>query len=129
MSLTGTMEISRLQGKDICAILKVCADTGVSEFTFGELSIKFGKIQGSEGVQPTFEGTHSLPPQPGKVEKPEEPVEMEMDPIQQLALDDLEKAQLLIDNPSAFEASIMQDHLRGDYGDEGTKARRVESAI
>lgn len=133
---TNNMAISHLQGKDICAIIKASANAGVSELELGDFKIRFGTRTHAEvvGIQPTIEGTHSLPPQSGmiddQVNNQNQSQETQIDLLQERAISDLASAQTLIDSPAQFENNLIDDMIneRG-RGNDTEERRRVRAVL
>ena len=100
------MATKRLQPAQICSIIETCGKFGVSEIELHDIKIKF-HAQGKEhAVLPGQEADHTTP------------VMSEISPETQKKADDFDRAQLLeaeeaqmlIDDPFAFENSqISQD--------------------
>lgn len=107
-----------INGKEICAIIKACAQSNVSEITFGDMNIKFGKeVNKAEAfVVPGGIQTNS-PLSPGKVETtPQE--DYEMDVVQKRAIEEIEYTQKLIENSTGFEQDIIDGFIKGENNDE-----------
>jgi len=116
------MAIKDLQGKEICAIIKTCASAGVSEFEIGDFKVKFGtRTPEPEGTTAPTEGTQSLPPQLGIVEEQNQTEQVDL--LQERAKEDLAHAQILIDNPSEFEANLIDDMINEKGRDNDSKER------
>lgn len=94
-----------LSAKDICLIIKSCKSANVAEITVGGLSLKFHPSGPKDVTEPSQAVSH--------VEMAANPIpaEQTMEPMNEQALLDAEEAQMLIDDPFAYERSQMLKDL------------------
>ena len=108
------MDNISLKAADICKIIKECNASGVSEFQYQGIQLKFHPRRNEDAV--------SL----GQVsEQSTFPVQSDLDGQDQMnlaneeSLLEAEEAQLLIDDPAAFERTQIDRHIeRGRQLDE-----------
>jgi len=104
------MELSGLQVKDICGIIKACNSANVSSLKLGQLEITFQpKVVPTcaESTVPTESFTQALNSGSKEIELPTS-LATEAD---QQVLEDLQRSQLMMDDPVAFEALMVDDHM------------------
>jgi len=128
------MEIKGLSGTELCAIIKACAESGVSNLELDSLKIQFGNTQSIGGIQAPFEGTQTPSPQtPGtEVEPTPEQIENQfMDALQARAVEDLAQTQTLIDSPVDFENDMVNGLIyeNKDGVDVTKESRRTQPAV
>lgn len=92
--------------KEICEILEQCHKFGVSEFTSGALSFKFHS-QGPASAAPQGQGTDVELKTPSVSKELSSQVKL----MDENAEDEVEEAQLLIDDPFSFERSQIDRHV------------------
>ena len=123
-----SMGISTLRAKEICAIIKTCARSGVTDVELGDFKIKFGAQKGPEGAKATTEGTQLELPELGTADGqiPKE----QMDILQKRAVEDLAQAQTLIDSPEQFETDMVNGLLYDKGAEDGSQgSTRVRAAL
>jgi hypothetical protein len=110
-STTGTKNTAHkfaLSASDICRILKECRNSGVHELVLQDFRVTFGSRRNEN------------PDQPGPA--PESNFELKQDPVfdasstearlmDEQTLLEAEEAQLLIDDPMAFERTQIDRHI------------------
>jgi hypothetical protein len=100
--------------KEICEILKVAQNTNVTSLKFGDLEISFNRIAEAPAK------IHQTDLSPAS--------ENSLKEVTRDLLEEAEDAQLLLDDPAAFEQRMIDSHFqRGRDGQ--AQHRRVESAI
>jgi len=104
-----------LSAADICKIISECKGAGVAELCLGPLQLKFHP-QGKEGaLMPGKAGDESAEPLVSG------PISENADLMNMEAFEDAAEAQLLIDDPLAYERSqIHKDIERGRVLNEKT---------
>lgn len=99
-----TVELG-LQADDICRIIQKCKSAGVTEFSFGGLTLKFSPV-GQPVAPPSQEA--AVPNSP------------EAELMNKQSLEDAEDAQMMIDDPFAYERSqMLKDRERNMAHDAG----------
>lgn len=128
-----SLEVKSLTGRQICDIIKACAESGVRELKLGEMHIQFGGEKTSiVGTQATFEGTQTPSQESGTTEQEinTEQDKSFMDAIQARTAEDVMQSQTLMDDPSGFEREIVSSFLyEGDGVDVTEESRRVKQAL
>ncbi len=109
---TGTMNTENfsLKASEICRIIKQCHDFGVSEFDFQGVSFKFHPRRNEDAVQPGPASDHihiNIP----VVSEFEEGQRDQAQLMDEETLLEAEEAQMLIDDPFAFERTQMDRHI------------------
>lgn len=87
-------------------IIRVCRENGVAEMTWGNITLRFMVDQNTQGR--VISTDNQL--QRTGAEGPPRPV---MTPEQRQLISDYQQAQLMIDDPEAFEQSMIDSQLRG----------------
>lgn len=98
--------MDNLDAKGICAIINACHKAGVKELKLGDMSVSF--VQESSQVAP-WTGQASLTPIPTGTEIPTEELQPQtlVTSEQKEMLRQIEENQLMIDDPIAFEARMI----------------------
>lgn len=93
-----------LSVEDICKILEICKQTGVMEFSYAGLSLKFHSLGPANVTEPSQAVSQPEASVPVVLEDTEAKL------MNEQTLEDAEEAQLLIDNAFAYERhQIMKD--------------------
>jgi len=121
------MEIKGLQGKEICNIIKACANARVKKLKIGDFEVDFL----GEGTQPTFAGMPTTePPKLGTVE---EPRQLELSESDKQVFEDLEDAQMMIEDPEGYEQQIIDSHINrhklGEVRHEANERSKTQPAL
>jgi hypothetical protein len=95
-----------LKVAEICKIIEACRESGVTEFSYSGLNLKFHQPGPADVIKLSQAVSH--------IEVASEPVGLPDDPVASVmneqAIEDAEEAQLLIDDAFAYErAQIMKD--------------------
>lgn len=113
------MEIKGLSGKEICAIIKSCADAKVRELNLGSMQISFGTSQGEPASAPSL-GTNL--PSPEKVETSQEQKteqnESFLDAMKSRMDEEIMQTQTLMDNPVQFEEEVIASFYEKEDGQQ-----------
>lgn len=101
-STTGmnNMDSRTLKAVDICRIIKECRNSGVSELKFGELHLKFSS---TEEMPTQSQGWAGLTQQPLPRQVDEATTTAEKMGVNEDIAEDALYAQVMIDDPAAFE--------------------------
>ncbi len=86
---------------DLALIMNSCREAGVSKFTFGDLVIEFQGVSSERKLEPQADPQASQP-------SIEEPL---ITPVDLAAMEELERSNLLIENPSSFEDQMIKEDL------------------
>ena len=113
------MEISPLSGKEICDIINQCQTSGVVDFSLGELKFSFDVNKNKTLASEPYQGDTDF------IGKDREPPEMGA--MDEKTREDMESTQLLIDDPTNFEQSIIDSHLNNEQGSSYDKVRERET--
>lgn len=102
------MDNFSLKATDICRIIKQCHDFGVSQFDFQGMSFKFHPRRNEDAATPGQASDHKNIP---VVSEYEEGQKDQAELMDQESLLEAEEAQMLIDDPFAFEKSQIDRHI------------------
>lgn len=102
------MDNFSLKATDICRIIKQCHDFGVSQFDFQGMSFKFHPRRNGDAATPGQASDHKNIP---VVSEYEEGQKDQAELMDQESLLEAEEAQMLIDDPFAFEKSQIDRHI------------------
>ena len=102
------MDNFSLSANDICRIIKQCHASGVSEFDFQGMSFKFHPRRNEDAVMPGQASDHKNTP---VVSEYEEGQRDQAELMDNESLLEAEEAQMLIDDPFAFEKSQIDRHI------------------
>lgn len=118
-SRIGTKNMAKisLSGEEICRIIKQCQDSGVENFTYLDLTLKFHSRRNESADQLGQASDHVTKP---TVVSGYSEAQDKIDAVNSDTFDDAEEAQLLIDDPAAFEKFQIDRHIE--------RARRDETA-
>ena len=108
-SRTGTRNTEKisLSGEEICRIIKQCQDSDVEEFSYLDLSLKFHSRRNGDAVKLGQASDHT---QTSVVSgTSEENVTAQL--MDEESMLEAEEAQLLIDDPFAFEKAQIDRHI------------------
>ena len=124
---TLTIAKEMFQSKEICNIIKVCSEAGVVELKFGGLEVKFGGASlPSPKKSPAelgFQGKEAYQISPQKSVLPDSnATSQKMDLIDKQVLEDLERTNLLLEDPLAYEQMIFDEHLTGNAGTDASRS-------
>lgn len=101
------MEKISLSGEEICRIIKQCQDSDVEEFSYLDLSLKFHSRRNGDAVKLGQASDHT---QTSVVSgTSEENVTAQL--MDEESMLEAEEAQLLIDDPFAFEKAQIDRHI------------------
>jgi hypothetical protein len=112
-----------LNAKDICYIIKACSEAGVSELKFGDLEVSFkgGALLAKPGKDtPATLGfkeneAYQNEQQPALPDR-KAPSEKKMSLFDKEILEELEKSQLMIEDPIGYERFVIDEQLSRDAG-------------
>lgn len=119
-SLTSSKDMFKV--KEICHIVRVCSEAGVTELKFGDLEVKFGGafLSSPTKTEPAplgfseKEAYQSLPLKP--VLPDSNTLSQKMNFIDKQVLEELERSQLMLEDPLAYEQLVIDEHISGDVG-------------
>lgn len=109
-STTGTknMDNNYLSAADICRIIKQCHASGIAEVSLpGGVSFKFHPRRNEDAVMPGQASDHNNTSVVSEFQVGRDQAEL----MDQEALLEAEEAQMLIDDPFAFEKSQIDRHI------------------
>jgi hypothetical protein len=115
-STTGTSNTARFDAEGLCSIIEVAAKSKVKELKLGDLCVRFQEeprfLNASAGQ--IAEGEHLTLDQ----EPLSEPVPQTiMTADQKQVLRQLQENQMMIEDPIAFEQSVIDDYGNASHGD------------
>ena len=119
-SHTGTknMETNMLRAPDICKIIKICSECGVSQFSYEGIQINF-QMPKAFASQPS--PATDFPDTPIEVSEISKQATQDAESFDRAQLLEAEEAQLLIDDPYTFEQTQMDQDVERSRGlDEKT---------
>lgn len=124
-SRTGTKNtvVEGLKIKELCDLVEVCALSGVKELKLGTIYITFGQLAEHNR---TFVGTRSS--RTSGETSMEDETDYEASYLEEIAGEEAQMAQILIDDPVAFEEEIMDEMVKG-VSNERNESGRVEPAL
>ena len=107
-STIGTQNMANfsLSANDICRIIKQCHTSGVQDFEFQGMKFTFHPRANGDAVSPAQASDHT---QHSVVSESPEAINAEL--MDQEALLEAEQAQMLIDDPLAFEKAQIDRHI------------------
>lgn len=105
-STTGksNMDKKDLSAAEICRIIKVCKNAGVQDFEFSGLKLSFLPRRNEEVVEPG-QVTSTVSTEASEKTPQDAP---NLSPMDENAFEEAEEAQLMIDDPLAFERMQIQ---------------------
>lgn len=115
MSGIQSMEASKfnLSAADICRIIKQCTVSGVREFSFQGMSVKFHSHRNEDAVKPGPAAEsidiNITPAIREQIELSERSLKL----FDEEALREAEEAQLLIDDPLSYEKARIDESIEG----------------
>lgn len=118
-----------MQAKDICSIIKACARSGVTELKLGDMEISFegskqSFIEDPRKISIDALGTEHSDSSHGN----DDPHQLELEGLSEDYSEEMDNTQMLIDSPSDFEQSIVDEYLENmeEVTDEAQGRERSE---
>ena len=118
-SSTGTKNTARkrLSAQDICAIIKQCALSKVETFSYAGIDIKFHSRRNESADQPSQAADHNTTVVSEFPEASRDQAQL----MDAEALAEAEEAQLLIDDPLAYEQTQIDRHIQRNRVNESSR--------
>lgn len=117
--------------KEICHIIRVCSEAGVTELKFGGLEVKFGgAFSPADKPKPATLGFQenkayqSLPQKPVLPES--DTFSQQMSFTDRSVLEELERSQLMLEDPLAYEQMVIDSYV-GDVGTDADGREGIEA--
>lgn len=113
-----------LNAKEICYIVKACSEAGVTELKFGDLEVIFGGEASSlsEKATPALMGftenrAYQKEQQPAKLAR--DALSAKLSLFDTKILEEIDKSQLMIEDPIGYEQFVVDEQLSRDAGNHG----------
>lgn len=105
------------------AILEACQKSGVAVLKFGDLEVSFHPLPAAPLFADTLGATSQVAlPDPYRFPASPASEQTRIEPVDPELLEDMRRAQLMIDDPMAFEQEMVDEHLRRGSVDERQEA-------
>lgn len=105
------MDSFSLKAQDICKIIEKCSASGVSEFEFQGMRFTFHPRRNEDAATPGQASDHTKNPVVSDSPEAKDDQQIKAELMDNEALLEAEEAQLLIDDPLAFEKAQISRHL------------------